>query len=168
MRFDEETKKGWKGTVRAMLTKHPDKFSKDADSDDKGGKMNPWAIAHSMAKKGAKSHYKDQESSLEGKPEKKEKYKDEDEDKNEGFMTFKEFVQAQQAAPVEPPQAMTASITTKVDQLLNMIGVKSPIQIQQIRDELNRRLQTLQADKGWGQRAANLSYRNAAQARREV
>lgn len=71
---NEETKKGWRGTVRAMLTKHPDKFS----ADDEDGKLNPWAIAHSMANKGAKPHYKDQESSLKGKPKKKEKYKNEE------------------------------------------------------------------------------------------
>jgi hypothetical protein len=164
--MNEETKKGWKGTVRAMLTKHPDKFSKDGED----GKMNPWAIAHSMANKGAKSHYKDQESSLEGKPEKKEKYK------NEGVMNFKEFMNAQPVQPTQqpgtpdmpqqPPQAMTQSIAAKTDQLLKMIDVKNPMQIQQIRDELNRRIQELQAGKGWGQRAANLSYRSAAQSRK--
>jgi hypothetical protein len=31
-----------------------------------------------MDKKGAEAHYKDQESSLEGNPKKKDKYKDED------------------------------------------------------------------------------------------
>lgn len=77
--FNEETKKGWKGTVRAMLTHHPEKFSKDAcKNGGKDGKLCPWAIAHSMDKKGAEAHYKDQESSLEGNPKKKDKYKDED------------------------------------------------------------------------------------------
>jgi len=43
----------FKGTIKAMM-KHKDKFSTDKDSD----KMNPYAVAWSMHKKGAKPHYK--------------------------------------------------------------------------------------------------------------
>lgn len=68
-RINEVTKKGWRGTVAAMLQHHPEKFGKGK------GKLNPWAIAHSMAKKGYKAHYKDQESSLKGKPHKKKNLK---------------------------------------------------------------------------------------------
>lgn len=86
--------------------------------------------------------------------------------------SFQEFMAAQQPEqqPEQPvaPQAMNQTITTKVDQLLTMIGAKNPMQIQAIRDELNRRLQELQAEKGYGQRAANLSYRNAALARKDA
>ncbi len=74
--INEVTKKGWRGTVAAMLQNHPDKFGKGP------GKINPWALTNAMAKKGAKSHYKDQKSSLEGKPKKKNEW-----------MTFFEFVE---------------------------------------------------------------------------
>lgn len=72
-KFNETSPKGWTGTVRAMLTHHP-----ELNQDDE---KNPYALANWMKKKGYKPHYKDQESSLEGKPEKKKKYKDEDEEK---------------------------------------------------------------------------------------
>lgn len=71
MEANESTKKGWRGTVRAMLTHHPDKFG------DEPGKINPWALVHSMANKGAEPHYKDQKSSLKGTPKKKKEYKNE-------------------------------------------------------------------------------------------
>ena len=63
---------GWEGTVTAMKEKHPDKFS--VKSKGKGKKLNPYAIAWAMKKKDAKPHYKDKK----GKPEKKEKYRNED------------------------------------------------------------------------------------------
>lgn len=72
--------KGIKGTVRAAITKHPDKFDpkcKDAN------KLCPYAIFAAKKKEGFKPHYKDQESTLKGKPEKKEKYKE--------SICFKEF-----------------------------------------------------------------------------
>lgn len=56
--FNEVSPPGWKGTVKAM------KGKKDVD--------NPWALAWSMKKKGAKPHYKDDESG-----EKKKEYADE-------------------------------------------------------------------------------------------
>jgi hypothetical protein len=91
----EETKKdrewkfgkGIKGTVRAALTKHPDKFSKEAckDKGEKDGKLCPYAIF--AAKKGKfEPHYKDQPSTLKGKPEKKDKFKDEE------SKSFKEWL----------------------------------------------------------------------------
>jgi hypothetical protein len=70
--------KGWKGTTKAMLDKHPDKFSKSAckKKGKKKGKLCPYAIASSMKKKGDKAHYKDQPSTLEGKPKKKKKFRE--------------------------------------------------------------------------------------------
>ncbi len=50
--LDEKAPPGWEGTVLAMKKKHPDKFGKG------GGKINPWALAHSMAKKGYRPHFK--------------------------------------------------------------------------------------------------------------
>ena len=72
----------WTGTERAMISKHPDKFSKEAckrkGKPKKGDKMCPYAISASMEKKGAEPHYKKQETSKKGTPKKKEKYKNED------------------------------------------------------------------------------------------
>lgn len=64
----EEAPPGWKGSVKAMK-KHKDKF----DTDDKS-KINPFALAWSMHKKGAKPHYKNKD----GKPEKKKQYANEE------------------------------------------------------------------------------------------
>ena len=69
--LNEMSPPGWSGSVRAMITKHPDKF----DSEGKDGKLNPYAIAWSQKKKKAKPHYKNQKTSTKGKPEKKEIYK---------------------------------------------------------------------------------------------
>ena len=69
--------KGWKGTTKAMLDKHSDKFSKEACKKDyEGDKLCPYAVATSMKKSGKKSHYKDQPSTLEGKPKKKKKFRE--------------------------------------------------------------------------------------------
>ena len=108
---NEETKKGWKGTVRAMITKHPDKFDADADSDDKDGKMNPWAIAHSMDKKGDKPHYKDQKSSLEGKPKKKEKYKEWSPQPQRPQQPQSQIPQMPQQGPSGQPQMQQPQMT---------------------------------------------------------
>lgn len=73
----EKTAAGFTGTVAAMLQKHP-----EID--------NPWALTRWMAKKKYKSHYKDQpnkDSQDPKKPEKKEKYKDED---KKGFKEWLE------------------------------------------------------------------------------
>jgi hypothetical protein len=66
---------GAKGTVRRMLIAHSDKFSKKGGKGK--GKLNPYAIASSMAKKGAKFHYKNQPSTLKGTPKKKAQFKNE-------------------------------------------------------------------------------------------
>ena len=55
---------GWEGSVKAM------KKHKDID--------NPWALAWHMKNKGNKPHYKDED----GKPEKKEKYKEDVDEAN--------------------------------------------------------------------------------------
>lgn len=36
--------KGWKGTTREMLTKHSDKFSKEACKKKVAGKLCPYAV----------------------------------------------------------------------------------------------------------------------------
>lgn len=69
--LNEDSPKGWKGSIHAMLQKHPDEFSKEACDDDSGDKMCPYAIANAMKKKGAKPHYKDKV----GKPEHKNESK---------------------------------------------------------------------------------------------
>lgn len=66
----EASPEGWRGTVRAMLTHHPEL--------NKGEDKNPWALAHWMQNKGYEPHYKNQKSSLKGEPHKKRKYKDEE------------------------------------------------------------------------------------------
>lgn len=57
--YNEKSPPGWKGTVKAM------KRHKDID--------NPYALSWWMKNNGEKAHYKNKD----GKPEKKEKYKDE-------------------------------------------------------------------------------------------
>jgi len=63
----EEAPAGWKGSIEAMK-QHSDKFS----ADPKSGKLNPYAIANAMKKKGANPHYQDKK----GAPAKKKKYRD--------------------------------------------------------------------------------------------
>lgn len=66
--------KGMKGSCRAAILHHPEKFSKEACKDGgEDGKLCPYAVFASMKKKGYKSHYKDQKSTLKGKPKKKKK-----------------------------------------------------------------------------------------------
>lgn len=77
--------KGIKGTVRAAITHHPDKF--DADCKDPG-KLCPYAIFSAMKKKGFESHYKDQKSTLKGTPKKKAKFKDK---KESDYYSFKDY-----------------------------------------------------------------------------
>lgn len=66
-------KLGIKGTVKAALDHHPDKFSKTGEK----GKLNPYAIFTAKAKKGMKPHYKNQKSTLKGAPKKKAEFKNE-------------------------------------------------------------------------------------------
>ncbi len=50
--LDEKSPPGWAATVEKMKTAHPHKFGKGP------GKINPWALANSMHKKGYRPHYK--------------------------------------------------------------------------------------------------------------
>lgn len=69
--------RGIKGSTRAALLHHPDKFSKEACKKDyDGDKMCPYAIMKAMKNKGAEFTYKDQPSTLKGKPKKKTKFKE--------------------------------------------------------------------------------------------
>jgi len=87
----------WTGTERAMLTKHSDKFDKEACKDGyEGDKMCPYAITASMEKKGAEPHYEKQETSKKGKPKKKEEYKDEKKCSCEGTL-WERWVQLKEA-----------------------------------------------------------------------
>jgi hypothetical protein len=83
--LNEKSPEGWTGTVRAMKLHHPEI-------------KNPYALAHSMKNKGDEAHYKDQESSKEGTPHKKEKFKDEDK-KEWTFMfpTWQEWVELRES-----------------------------------------------------------------------
>lgn len=58
---------GWAGSVKAMKAK---KGSEKID--------NPWALAWYMKNKGATPHYKDQETSKDGKPVKKKRFQNEE------------------------------------------------------------------------------------------
>ena len=64
-------KLGIKGTVAASL-KHKDIFSTTGEK----GKLNPYAIFTAKAKKGMKTKYKNQASTLEGTPKKKKKFQE--------------------------------------------------------------------------------------------
>lgn len=80
--------KGIKGTVKAALDHHPEKFSKEAckKGGKKGGKLCPYAVFAAKKKEGFTPHYKDQPSTLKGKPKKKKKYKNE-------CVSFKEWLE---------------------------------------------------------------------------
>lgn len=66
---------GIKGTVRAAIKHHPDKFDAKCKDPDK---LCPYAIfTAKKEKEDFTPHYKQQKSTLKGEPEKKEKYKDE-------------------------------------------------------------------------------------------
>ena len=68
--------KGWKGSAKAAMDHHPEKFSIEACKHPVKGKLCPYALMASMKKKGYESHYKDQKSTLKGKPKKKKAYKE--------------------------------------------------------------------------------------------
>lgn len=57
--------KGWKGSTRAAITHHPDKFDPECKDPDR---LCPYAVFANMKKKGYRPHYKDQESTMKGKP----------------------------------------------------------------------------------------------------
>lgn len=71
--------KGIKGSVRAAILKHSDKFDPKCKDPER---LCPYAIFTAMKKKGFEPHYKDQSSTIKGKPQKKEKFK------NESFHEF--------------------------------------------------------------------------------
>ena len=87
---DKEWKagKGIKGTVRAAITHHPDKFDADCKDPDR---LCPYAIFSAMKKKGFEPHYKDQKSTLKGEPKKKAKFKE------SGYYSFKEYCDFREA-----------------------------------------------------------------------
>lgn len=103
---DKKAYKGFRGTIRAALLHHPDKFSKEAckEKGKKGGKMCPYAIFTAKKKEGDKPHYKEQPHTTKGEPVKKAKYKDEDKKKNEAAQnknggrkySFGEFIKRKQ------------------------------------------------------------------------
>ena len=106
--MNEVAPPGSSGSVRAMITKHGDKF--DPKAKGKGKKMNPYAIAWAQHNKGAEWHYKEKKDkdTTKGKaPEKKEKFKDEDKpkkgkkkDKNK-LKSFKEWAQERESTSSE-------------------------------------------------------------------
>ena len=85
---DHKAYKGWRGTIRAMLTHHPEKFSKEACKKKGTGKLCPYAIATKQKEEGDTPHYKEQPHTTSGTPKKKPEFKDED--KKEG--TFAKYV----------------------------------------------------------------------------
>lgn len=99
------------------------------------------------------------------------------------MKSFKEFSE-EQAVPMvpmtqqpdqaQPDQAqpedlqMNQAIAGKTQQLLGMLKTRPAQWIQQYRDHINREIQSLQTEKGWGQQAANRSYRDAGMIRKDV
>lgn len=86
---DNKAYKGWRGTIRAALTHHPEKFSKEAckhkGKKKKGGKLCPYAVFTKDKEEGDTPHYKEQPHTTSGTPHKKEKFK------NEGFAKYVEM-----------------------------------------------------------------------------
>lgn len=74
---DNKAYKGWRGTIRAALTHHPDKFSKEACKGKDPGKLCPYAVFTKMKEKGDTPHYKEQPHTTSGEPKKKEEFKNE-------------------------------------------------------------------------------------------
>lgn len=68
---DKKAYKGWRGTIKAALDHHPDKFSKEACGKKKSGKLCPYAVFTAMKKKGDTPHYKEQPHTTSGTPHKK-------------------------------------------------------------------------------------------------
>lgn len=74
---DKKAYKGWRGTIRAALTHHPEKFSKEACKKKGTGKLCPYAVFTQKKKEGDTPHYKEQPHTTSGTPKKKEEFKDE-------------------------------------------------------------------------------------------
>jgi hypothetical protein len=68
---DNKAYKGWRGTIKAALDHHPDKFSKEACGKKKNGKLCPYAVFTAMKEKGDTPHYKEQPHTTSGTPHKK-------------------------------------------------------------------------------------------------
>lgn len=82
---DNKAYKGWRGTIKAALDHHPEKFSKEACKGKDPGKLCPYAIFTKKKKEGGTPHYKEQPHTTSGTPKKKEEFKDE-------WTTFAEYV----------------------------------------------------------------------------
>ncbi len=78
---DKKAYKGWRGTIKAALDHHPEKFSKEAckhkGKPKKGGKLCPYAVFTKKKEEGDIPHYKEQPHTTSGTPHKKEKFKNE-------------------------------------------------------------------------------------------
>lgn len=74
---DHKAYKGWRGTIRAMLTHHSDKFSKEACKSKGTGKLCPYAIATKQKEEGDTPHYKEQPHTTSGTAKKKPEFKEE-------------------------------------------------------------------------------------------
>jgi len=75
---DKKAYKGWRGTIKAALDHHPDKFSKEACKKKIKGKLCPYAVFTKKKEEGDEPHYKEQPHTTEGTPKKKPEFKDED------------------------------------------------------------------------------------------
>lgn len=103
---DNKAYKGFRGTIRAMLTHHPDKFSKEACGKKGTGKLCPYAIATNQKKAGDTAHYKEQPHTTSGTPKKKAEFKDED--KKEG--TFSKYVADRDLQEAKKSKKMSISL----------------------------------------------------------
>jgi hypothetical protein len=81
---DHKAYKGWRGTIRAALAHHPEKFSKEACKGKDPGKLCPYAIFTKKKKEGGTPHYKEQPHTTSGTPKKKPEFKE------EGFAAYVE------------------------------------------------------------------------------
>lgn len=104
---------GIKGTVRAAITKHPDKFDSECKDKDR---LCPYAVFSAMKKKGFTPHYKDQKSTVKGKPQKKfEEFRvwleEEDisvgETNLEGYILTKGFSASGRKQEIDPEDALS-------------------------------------------------------------
>ena len=101
---DHKAYKGWRGTIRAALAHHPEKFSKEACGKKIKGKLCPYAVFTKKAEEGDTPHYKEQPHTTSGTPHKKAEFKDED--KKEG--TFSKYVADRDLMEGKKKKKMTA------------------------------------------------------------
>jgi len=112
--------KGIKGTVRAAITKHSDKFDKDCKDPDR---LCPYAVFAAKKKKGMTAKYKDQPSTLKGKPKKRKRFQ------NECFMTFEEWLPLREDCGKPHP-------ITKMQKIDHEEKKRSP-KVRDLRDDLS-------------------------------